>query len=147
MGRKLLKTAKWACTAACALSGAALALNAFGYGFGWTAGDATGGAGIEHGSIGITYSVEFDAPMHGPARGFFWYGGGHPPELDWWQWRAYRWGFCMPLWTLGATAGLPAAWLWRCDLRARPRPGRCPSCGYSLAGLAEGSKCPECGKT
>jgi hypothetical protein len=31
------------------------------------------------------------------------------------------------------------AWLWR-------RSGRCPSCGYHLAGLGSGEACPECGK-
>jgi hypothetical protein len=30
--------------------------------------------------------------------------------------------------------------------RRRVRRGRCPSCGYDRAGLAEGSACPECGK-
>jgi hypothetical protein len=29
--------------------------------------------------------------------------------------------------------------------RVRRGKGRCPSCGYDRAGLAEGSACPECG--
>jgi hypothetical protein len=29
--------------------------------------------------------------------------------------------------------------------RVRRAKGRCPSCGYDRAGLAEGSACPECG--
>jgi hypothetical protein len=36
---------------------------------------------------------------------------------------------------------------WVVRDRRRRRRGRCPSCGYSLAGLAEGSACPECGRS
>ena len=28
----------------------------------------------------------------------------------------------------------------------RPKPGHCPTCGYDLTGLDDGSVCPECGE-
>jgi ribosomal protein L34E len=40
---------------------------------------------------------------------------------------------------------LPAAFLWYRHRRRAIGPGRCPRCGYDLAGLAEGAGCPECG--
>jgi hypothetical protein len=45
-----------------------------------------------------------------------------------------------PAMALGAAGGV-------CLLAAvrRPGSGRCPECGYNLAGLAAGSVCPECG--
>lgn len=43
--------------------------------------------------------------------------------------------------------GLGALWFLHADHRARRRAasGACPSCGYSMAGLAHGATCPECG--
>jgi hypothetical protein len=53
------------------------------------------------------------------------------------------WGVRIPL-RLSMIFAIPAAVLFYGDHR-RARPGFCP-CGYSLAGLADGVPCPECGK-
>lgn len=50
----------------------------------------------------------------------------------------------VPLWALFLFVGIPTTLLW--FLERQRLPGTCRSCGYSLAGLATGSKCPECGK-
>jgi hypothetical protein len=43
--------------------------------------------------------------------------------------------------------GVPAAALWRRDIRERrrARAGSCLACGYDRRGLAADAKCPECG--
>jgi len=50
--------------------------------------------------------------------------------------------FAVPFWLVAALGGVVAAWVWR--RRQGRRAGSCP-CGYSLAGLAAGAVCPECG--
>ncbi|MBM4109223.1 MAG: hypothetical protein FJ255_10515 [Phycisphaerae bacterium] len=47
----------------------------------------------------------------------------------------------VPLWIPVAAA---SAWCVAPTPRRR-RPGACPACGYSLAGLRAGAPCPECG--
>lgn len=64
--------------------------------------------------------------------------------LLWWPSHEWKPGFSrtvwMPFWTLLAPPLALAAIAGRCR-----RPGVCPACSYSLAGLAHGSACPECG--
>jgi hypothetical protein len=50
----------------------------------------------------------------------------------------------VPLWSLTCAAAGTAAALWWPVMRRRPA-GRCACCGYSRAGLASSSCCPECG--
>lgn len=53
-----------------------------------------------------------------------------------------------PLWRPFVVVAMPTAWLWWRAFRHRRGLGRCPKCGYSLAGLAggPGATCPECGE-
>ncbi len=82
-----------------------------------------------------------------------WWAGADPPEV-----RALLWSprflpesgswyhftsWIVPLWPLVAALGTSAIVLFR--LSRPPRPGLCPSCGYDLAGLGKGARCPECG--
>jgi hypothetical protein len=56
----------------------------------------------------------------------------------------------VPLWIPVALSGLGAALVWRAGRHSPFGDGRCPKCGYELAGLAvtaDGTSavCPECG--
>jgi hypothetical protein len=50
----------------------------------------------------------------------------------------------IPWWMPLALAAVPTAWVWWRRLRAGPT--ACRACGYELAGLPRGSRCPECGR-
>lgn len=56
-------------------------------------------------------------------------------------------GMAFPLWMVAAAPAGLALFLWWPRLRElfRRRAGVCRKCGYDLAGLAVGTRCPECG--
>ncbi len=75
----------------------------------------------------------------------------HVPET--WHW-GFQWGndrtvraspYAVPIWFPFLITAVPTSYIW---IRGRRRaPNTCTSCGYSLAGLAVGAPCPECGST
>jgi hypothetical protein len=88
-----------------------------------------------------------------PLTSHFWVMGGPPPWMYRWSATTFSWlltevavlGFALN--TLFYAAVLLGAVECVAFARRRVRrgKGRCPSCGYDRAGLAEGSACPECG--
>lgn len=55
--------------------------------------------------------------------------------------------FWLPYWLPTLVFAVPAAWMWRVDVKRRraAREGCCAKCGYLLVGLAASKACPECG--
>lgn len=53
----------------------------------------------------------------------------------------------IPLWMPLLPCLLGAAWMWQGEWRTGAGVGACTGCGYDLAGIAKGAKCPECGAT
>lgn len=139
---RVRRAAKWAGVVVCVLMAAAWVVSVW-----WTfgrvgvrAGNHYRAVGVDGGCIVIGYN-----DMQNVSRWFF-----EPPRdrgMVWWPASTSSvdfWFYWVPLWIPFALVALPTAWLcWR-D-RRRARPGHCP-CGYSLAGLAPGAPCPECGK-
>jgi hypothetical protein len=74
-------------------------------------------------------------------RHWFWWF--EEDSVDGWGWSGVF--VAIPLWVVWVAIGVPTALLWHRDRRYRFGPGHCPNCGYSLAGLAAGAACPECG--
>lgn len=52
----------------------------------------------------------------------------------------------IPIWILLLPCIGYAVWAWRSDAKLTVA-GSCKACGYSLAGIDKGAKCPECGST
>ena len=61
-------------------------------------------------------------------------------EVGPWSMRAEV--YQIPLWPVVALFGVPTAYLWHTDRRAKP--WQCATCRYDLRGL-DGGVCPECG--
>jgi hypothetical protein len=89
--------------------------------------------------------------------GFGYTPGFNPrPSWEWWGFNTYAplaFGdaYCVqfPLWPLPAAALFGGAWvILPPPIRARRLAaiGKCPACGYDLAGLTPGALCPECGR-
>jgi hypothetical protein len=55
--------------------------------------------------------------------------------------------FVLPYWLPTLLFAVPAAWMWRVDVKRRRavREGCCATCGYSLVGTPADKSCPECG--
>lgn len=115
-------------------------------------------------------SIWFAWYVQGPRHELFWVGqgmvlftfppdqpltlykrplGGHafgkPVDFFWWfpDYGRQSNKHGVPLWMFIAPVAIAGASLW---WFSRPlRPG-CPTCGYSLDGLASDAKCPECGR-
>ncbi len=93
----------------------------------------------------------------------------YQPEVSWrWRWRRWAdrpmvffrpywaapdmnldWIVSIPLWIPGvlSAAVLVPPVLRTARRRRRFKAGRCPRCGYDLAGLAPAAVCPECGRS
>jgi len=155
VGRKLFKTAKWACTAGAVATGLALVA-----GVRWSLGYLNElnrwDVRVERGSFSAAaWNTIDDFDLDPLAKPGFSVASSDddrfvsPPQWIWLPHVSFGefvvFSFNLPLWIPLVLLAAPATELWRKDLR-RQAPGLCPSCGYSLAGLAAGAKCPECGK-
>lgn len=72
----------------------------------------------------------------------------HSPELHWWfdyHEPPLAGTLRIPMWFVLSLAIVGTVVAWRLDDRARRRTDVCATCGYNRAGLAAGSRCPECG--
>ncbi|HZW07535.1 MAG TPA: hypothetical protein VFF65_10465 [Phycisphaerales bacterium] len=150
----LTRAALWT-GAAAAIAGAAA----------WTASLWVVSYRFPSGSTGLTWTVVLDRGqlLATDQPTFFSPGlsvlpaGPRVRNLNWWP--AWPWlevmtlstgqrlvSLTLPLWPLPVAGVLIAAPAWRSLRRRRAAErGACTGCGYSLAGLADGAACPECG--
>jgi hypothetical protein len=162
---RLRRWSKWACTLAAGVAAGLAVFSAF-WGIGYVSvsgdGDVYWCTSVEAGLITCYRQSDF-AELGYPGGSRFWFS-----RTGAWHWRAYygMFGVYNPdtwhagvsfVWNseqrfLGSSLAypvvlftIPAALLWYVD-RRRFGPGQCKKCGYDRRGLAEGSKCPECGK-
>jgi hypothetical protein len=97
------------------------------------------------------FEIVFDYRWRGyPSRWKFHYGWINRVGPLLWQSDVhgrFGWHIAVPVWQVLLSVGAVTAAAWRLDVIAagRLRKGMCRKCGYDLAGIAEGAKCPECG--
>jgi hypothetical protein len=99
---------------------------------------------VAHGELGF---VRVDNPSH-IYRVSGYYLSKEELFVFWWPEYARAkgmWSVHIPLWLIALPPAVVSGYAWR---RSRRVPaGHCLKYGYSLAGLAAGALCPECGKT
>jgi hypothetical protein len=71
-------------------------------------------------------------------RGTRWYGQRHLPRAA-----GTAWYPSIPFWEIAAACALGCAMPWWRVVK-RPQTAVCAACGYNLAGLPPGTRCPEC---
>lgn len=88
-------------------------------------------------------STKFIMPVE---RNWTWHAARRVPPMEWMPYYAStnRTALSLPLWLFLAPLSIATGWAWARVLARRPKDG-CPTCGYSLVGMAPASVCPECG--
>jgi hypothetical protein len=148
LSRKL-RVGKWMLTVGCALI-----LGAFGASwfvvieYSWPSMQGPRVVGIEGGIVGLAIVPSWHTPFIPGWRCEPYSAGDLPSSYSVFVPTTATgygtWALLVPLWWVLVPALVPTLWLWRRDLRTRPRPGCCPECHYDLTGNESGI-CPECG--
>lgn len=104
--------------------------------------------GVEGGSLAIAAGT-LPQKLAPPPPG--WIYIQNDAAFRWWiDWGSFgaRWYFGVPLWMPILICAIAAARAWRKEVleRRRNSVGLCRGCGYDRRGIADGAKCPECGK-
>lgn len=145
MGERRVRRARrvrWACVIACAVLMGATVVSRWVVGVAGVTRSVT--VMVAQGGVAVAFDASGSGPQRSEVRpesadgleGFCWWptvGGVY--QLRW---------VVVPLWWVGLACGGVAWWSWRRE-RGVLREGRCGACGYALAGLGEGVRCPECG--
>lgn len=158
---QLRRAAKWVGLVLCVLIAAAWVLSHFWYAMRLDhhAGPRLMSLIVSRGTVKATLALDPAADWQRDYEGswfdltgwYIWSQARHHLPARWWPgfetWTApsgvaYH-TMIVPMWIPFLLVGVPTAWLWWRDRRARP--GHCAACGYDLAGLAAGAQCPECG--
>jgi len=114
----------------------------------WDASGVRGG--ISRGRLVIDFDVPWPGYQSGWQIAHEWIARERRPliwesEVRWEpNWRRAA----IPIWQILFWIGAVTVIAWRLDVisERRARRGMCRGCGYDLAGIAKGARCPECGR-
>lgn len=133
-GSLWLASTRWTVFVMAAQFGDSVALKSGGLSYSWTSA-----------KLRARLSTQFNEPLE---PRWEWHLGGRSTPMEWMPVHVAsptgRQLISIPLWMPLVFAFGFAAIHWR--LNAKPMPGCCTKCGYSLSGLPAPSPCPECGK-